>query len=527
MLRQIIQKIRKFHPQPTLLARFKSDLPQNDNSSKKDDSLLREDLGMTGIHLDEIDQIMSDEALQPIDIYYPNVELDGSRVRKPLTGHNVVVVQPWASHTNFDGYTDPELQLEECVSLGNTIHNWTVIGKKIVFTRFTHRKEIVGRKAFDDLKNLILSHEGASAVMFGVELLSGVQLATLERALNLPVYDRFTVVLNIFRQHAKTREAKIQLALAELPYIRSHLREIHESSENSSAGESIKSLVGGSGERFYHQRLNVLKRRESRLKNLIEDFRKHRDVIRKRRIYRDVPIVSIVGYTNCGKTSLIKFLTQDGRLMPKDQLFATLDVTVHTGQLPTNKTVLYLDTVGFISRVPNLLIEAFSATLREVQDSDLIVHMLDITHPDHKLQYETVLKSLGALKVPKNLMDSILIVGNKADLLPEGASLDTLPKCEILVSATNGSNIDGLVSKIDKRLSASLKHEICEIRVENGGRKYSWLRKNSTLLECRADESDGNYLICRVSMSPISMGRWQKLYGKDSLGSRQYAQEEG
>lgn len=523
MLRQIIHQTRRFQLKPRLLARYKSDSPENDNSSK-DEYLLRGDLGMTGIHLDEIDQIMSDEALQPIDTYYPNVEFN-PQARKPLTGHNVVVIQPWVAYANYDGFTDPELQLEESVSLSNTIHNWNVIGKKIVFARYLNRKEIVGRKAFNELKDLILSHNGVSAVMFGVELLSGVQLATLEKELKLPVYDRFTVVLNIFRQHAKTREAKIQLALAELPYIRSHLREIHESSEFSSSSESVKSLVGGAGERFYHQRLNILKKRENRLKNLLEDFRKHRDVTKKRRMDKEVPIVSIVGYTNCGKTSLIKFLTQDDRLEPKDQLFATLDVTVHTGQLPTHKTVLYIDTVGFISRIPNLLIEAFSATLKDVQDSDLIVHMLDVTHPDHKLQHATVIKALEALRVPKNLLESILTVGNKSDLIREDTPPDTLPNCDILVSATKGSNIQELVSRIDQQLSNSFKHEICEIRVENGGTKYSWLRKNSTLLECRADETDGNYLICRVSMSPASIGRWQKLYGRDSLVTRQYAQE--
>lgn len=520
MLRQITHQPRRFLPKPSFLAQLKRKLSQNDNSPK-DESQLGQDLDITGIHLDEIDRIMSEEALQPVNTFYPNITVDRSQARKPSTGHNLVVIQPWDAYANFDESTEPELQLEECVSLGNTIHNWNVIGKKILFTKYLNRKQIVGRKSFDGLKELINNYEGASAIMFGVELLSGVQLATLERELKLPVYDRFTVVLNIFRQHARTKEARIQLALAELPYVRSHLREIHESSEYSSATESLKILVGGVGEKFYHQRLNILKRRENRLRSLLEEFKKHKDVTKGRRKNREVPVVSIVGYTNCGKTSLIKFLTQDDRLVPKDQLFATLDVTVHTGQLPSNKNVLYLDTVGFISRIPLLLVEAFSATLKEVQASDLIVHMLDATHPDHRLQYKTVIKALETLRIPKSLLESRLTVGNKVDLVQADAPSETLPSCDVFVSATIGSNMNELVSRIDQKLMTNLRHEICEMRIENGGSEYSWIRKNGTLLDCRPDEADGNYLICRVSLSPAALGRWSKLHGKDSLISQQ------
>lgn len=520
MLGRTIYQTRRFLPKPSFLAQPRRNFSENDNSSR-DESQLGQDLAITGIHLDEIDRIMSEEALQPVDTFYPNLNVDRSQSTKPLSGHNLVVIQPWDAYANFDETTDPELQLEECVSLGNTIHNWNVIGKKVLFTKYLHRKQIVGQRSFDSLKELINTYKGVSAVMFGVELLSGIQLATLERELKIPVYDRFTVVLNIFRQHARTKEARIQLALAELPYIRSHLREIHESSEYSSASESLRILVGGVGEKFYHQRLNILKKRESRLRNLLEEFKKHRDINKGRRKNREVPVVSIVGYTNCGKTSLIKFLTQDDRLVPKNQLFATLDVTVHTGQLPSNRNVLYLDTVGFISRIPLLLVEAFSATLNEVQESDLIVHMLDATHPDHRLQHKTVIKALETLRVPKNLLESKITVGNKVDLVQADEQSETLPSCDVFVSATKGLNMNELVSKIDQKLVANLRHEIHEIRIENGGSKYTWIRRNGTLLDCRPDEADGNYLICRVSLSPAALGRWFKLHGKDNLISQQ------
>lgn len=497
--------------------------PNSDNP--RDENSLKQDLNLTGIHLDDIDQIMSDQALKPVNEFYPKLEVDPLRMSKPFEGHNVVVIQPWISYANFNDITDPELQLDECVSLANTIHNWTVVGKKIVFANKLNTKQLIGPDSFEDLKDHILGHKGVSAVFFGLECLSGVQLSTIERELKMPVYDRFTVVLNIFRQHARTKEAKVQLALAELPYIRSHLREIHESSEYSACAQSLKTLVGGIGEKFYHQRLNILKRRERTLRHCLEDIRKQREITKKLRKKRsDFPLVSVVGYTNSGKTSLIKYLTQDDSMTPKDQLFATLDVTVHAGQLPSSKTVLYLDTVGFLSRIPTLLIESFSATLRECQESDLIVHILDVTHPDHRLQYSTVMKALASLKIPKDLLDTKLTVGNKIDLLGGGlapktyfSDTTTLPHCDLNISVTKTKNLNELAQLIDQKLMTNLKHEIRLIRIENGGKKYFWIRKNATILDCQADAADFNYLVCRVSWSPAAKGRWMKYFGTEDF----------
>lgn len=489
-----------------------------DSGSNKDEKLLKEDLlELNVIHFDEIDEIMSEQALQPIS-YYPKVGIEQASNERPLEGHRLMVIQPWAAYANFGENTDPDMALEECVSLGNTIHNWSVVGKKLILAHSLHRKQVLPVRAFAELKESILDQPNITGCLFGVELLSGVQLATLERELKMPVYDRFTIVLNIFRQHARTKEAKIQVALAELPYIRSHLREIHESSEYSSSSESLKTLIGGAGEKFYRQRLDILKKREARLKYLLQQIRDQRDKTKRLRIKKQFPVISVVGYTNSGKTSLIKYLTEDERLIPKDQLFATLDVTVHQGQLPSNKTVLYLDTVGFIARIPMLLIEAFSATLRDVQESDLILHILDVSHPDHRLQQATVIKALESLRIPKNLLQTTLTVGNKIDKLdPDRAKAGDLPKCDLHISVTENKNLDKLVEKLNQGLMTNLKHSIIKFKVENGGIQYNWLRKNGSILDCEADKDDGNYLICRVVLSPAAIGRWHKLYGTESI----------
>lgn len=481
---------------------------------QKDELQLRNDLCLPGLKLDDLDKLMAEGSLEPMERYYPNLDIDRDEQSKPFNGHNLMVVQPWVSYANFGFDTDPDLQLEECVSLGNTIHNWKVLDKKIIFSNQLNRKHVFGPKSFGELKEYISSKTGISAVFFGVEVLSAMQLKSIEKELKMPVFDRFTVVLNIFRQHARTKEAKLQLALAEIPYIKSHLREIHESTEYSSSVESLKMLVGGSGESFYHRRLSILKRRESRLKALLEDLHRQREVSKRSRKRLHLPLISVVGYTNCGKTSLIKHLTADESMTPKNQLFATLDVTVHKGQLRSTKDVLYLDTVGFISRVPILLVAAFSSTLKDVQESDLIIHVLDVNHPDHRLQYSTVMKALTSLEVSKGLLATKINVGNKVDLLDPEDTRKELPKCDITTSVTKNINLDELADKIDAQLVKNLNHQELTLRVENGGEKYMWLLKNAALSQCLPDKQDANYLICKATMSPIARGRWQKQFGE-------------
>lgn len=489
------------------------------SSDDKDEEMLCQDVPLTAIKLDNVNLLMSegDEDLALDYSHYPNISIDRDKKLDSLKGHNLVVVQPWSSFANFDEFTDPDLQLAECVSLGNTLHNWRVIGKRVIFAKHVNKKDVFGRKAFEEFKDFVFSHKGVSALLFGVENLSGVQLATLENGLKLPCYDRFTMVLNIFRQHARTKEAKIQIALAELPYIRSHLREIHESSEFSSASESLKSLVGGMGDKYYHQRLDILKKRQTKLLNLLKDIRAQRDIIKKKRLKEQMPTISVVGYTNSGKTSLIKYLTNDPDLKPKDSLFATLDVTVHAMKLPSFNQALLVDTVGFISRIPNLLIGAFSATLRDVQDSHLILHVLDVTHPDFKLQYSTVINALKSLAVSKKLLDTKITLGNKVDLVSSSGCIPKgMVKCDFQISATEGTNMNEVAREMDARLSENMDIIEMSFKVDNGGKEYNWLRRNGSMLACEADLADGNYLICRVRMNKQSFGRHNKQFGSSS-----------
>lgn len=166
----------------------------------------------------------------------------------------------------------------------------------------------------------------------------------------MPVIDRFSVVIQILRAHATSREAKLQIALAEIPYIWHQMGTPDRALQRSKLTDAQKML---------------LRNRERKIKMELEHVRAHRQMIRKRRVQREFPIVAVVGYTNAGKTSLIKALTNQEKLEPKNKLFATLDITAHAGRLPCNLEVIYMDTIGFMSDIPTELIECFIATLED------------------------------------------------------------------------------------------------------------------------------------------------------------------
>lgn len=181
-----------------------------------------------------------------------------------------------------------------------------------------------------------------------------MQKTHLETVFGVPVMDRFSVVIQILSAHATSREAKLQIALAELPYIWHHL-----GSENS---EFIRSQLSDS------QKM-LLRNRERKIKTELEHIRMHRKMVRRRRSHKEYPVVAVVGYTNAGKTSLIKALTNQEKLEPKNKLFATLDVTAHMGRLPCNLQIIYIDTIGFMSDIPTGLIQCFITTLEDAMNA--------------------------------------------------------------------------------------------------------------------------------------------------------------
>ncbi|XP_072246156.1 putative GTP-binding protein 6 isoform X2 [Leuresthes tenuis] len=281
--------------------------------------------------------------------------------------HRVFIVHPdvkWGSRKQH--LTTAELMMAEAVGLVNTLDNWTVVDKITLSTKTPEKKRIFGKGNFQSLTERIRQTAGITVVFVNVERLSALSEREFEEAWGVKVLDRYAVVLHIFRCNARTKEAKLQISLAEVPLLRSRLKNEMVNLDQQGGGSRY---IGGSGETLYEVQQRQLKEREAKIRSALEKLRKKRHLLRSQRKHREFPIVSVLGYTNCGKTTLIKALTGDSGLQPRNQLFATLDVTIHAGQLPSRMTALYVDTIGFLSQLPHQLIDSFSATLEDIKHS--------------------------------------------------------------------------------------------------------------------------------------------------------------
>jgi len=387
-------------------------------------------------------------------------------------------------------------------------------------TTSVKRPLVFGKGNIADLASRIKRNPTISSVVLGIDVLAGYQQANLEDIFGVPVLDRYSVVLQIFNKHAKSKESKLQVALAEIPYIRSRLREMTDGGKETILGTLGR--VSGSGQNYYQLRKKILDYRALQIQKAIHRLSAKRDILRLNRQKLEIPVVSIVGYTNCGKTTLIKNLTKDKRLEPKNHLFATLDVTVHTGHLPTLKQVLYIDTVGFIADIPTHLIQAFVATLREVTFSHLIVHVQDVSHPDAKNQNETVIKTLDQIEVGGNLAETMLTIGNKVDLITDSSSPIN---ADMLISATEGTNIDQLKLEIERRLISNTGRFVKTFRVPSGGTEYQWLLKEASISNMEADAADNNYIVLNALINKMVFGRFLRQFGSEYLVKKQKLKE--
>ncbi|KAK2705325.1 hypothetical protein QYM36_017386, partial [Artemia franciscana] len=334
------------------------------------------------------------------------------------SGHQILVLQPyikWGRGKKQN--TKPELMLEESKGLVESLSKWKVVDGIVVPLETFKRRLLFGTGNLEELKKTIRRNLSVTAVFVSIEQLTGVQRKELEQAFKVPVFDRFSLVLHIFKERAQTKEAKLQVALAEVPYLRSLLRDIQDGVVGGDRLGGSTSAIGGAGETFFETRKRLLSARERRIKDQLETLRAQRQRVRINREKRQIPVISVVGYTNAGKTSLIRSLTGDDKITPENRLFATLDVTAHAGYLPCNLQTIYVDTVGFLTDLPMRLIEAFSATLEDALNADAIIHVRDISHPEAELQFQTVNSTLSSLNIPQKLKDNVILVANKVDKL--------------------------------------------------------------------------------------------------------------
>ncbi|XP_056411822.1 putative GTP-binding protein 6 [Hyla sarda] len=402
--------------------------------------------------------------------------------------------------------TTADLQVAEAEALVQSIPNWTVVDKLIMSTKTPDSKLIFGKGNFQLLTETIKGLPQLTAVFLNVERLSSLSEKELEAAWGVKVFDRYSVVLSIFRYNARTKEAKLQIALAELPLLRSRLK--NEMAHLDQQGGGSRYIMG-SGETFMEIQQRLLKERELKIKKALEKLRKKRKLLRNQRTRREFPVISVMGYTNSGKTTLIKALTGDLNLQPRDQLFATLDVTAHGGLLPCRMPVIYVDTIGFLSQLPHNLIESFSATLEDVVHSDLLIHVRDISHPETENQKKSVLAVLQNLDVPPKLLENMIEVHNKIDLVERYDFNDT----SIHVSALLCYGLEKLKQCIESTLMTNTGRNIITIRVNLESPQLSWLYKEASVQEVKVLPEEGAADVLVIITSAV-YGKYKKLFCK-------------
>jgi GTPase len=335
-----------------------------------------------------------------------------------------------------------------------------VVGTMIQRMRHPDVATYIGKGRAQDLSDTE-KHLGFDLVIFDDEL-SPSQQRNLEKMLDARVIDRTALILDIFAQHARTREGRLQVELAQLEYRLPRLtgRGVELSRQ---AGGSRSAGAGGSGGAIGvrgpgETRLEIDRRRiRSRIAELreeIEEVRQQRRVHRSQRAAQAIPVVAVVGYTNAGKSSLFNALTE-AEVLAENRLFATLDPTTRHVILPGNQEVLLTDTVGFIQKLPTKLIAAFRATLEEVTDADLLLEVVDVSHENAIEQSETVNEILHDLEADEKPRVTAL---NKIDLLDDPSVVDTsLYPNAIAVSALRKIGLNALLEKIVGVLAASME----------------------------------------------------------------------
>lgn len=344
----------------------------------------------------------------------------------------IAVKKPWESEDAVRDSLDELAQLSETAGV-EILHN------SIQSRGRPDPRTYVGRGKVDELR-LQAQVLGVNVIIFDDEL-SPAQQRNLEQAIGIKIIDRAALILDIFAQRARTMEGKLQVELAQLNYLLPRL---------TGFGTALSRLGGGIGTRGPGEtKLEVdrrrIRKRISDLNREMETVKKNRELYRLNRKSVPVPVVSLCGYTNSGKSTLLNRLT-NSNVLAEDKLFATLDPTTRRLELPGNKAVLLSDTVGFINKIPHHLIAAFRATLEEVVESDVLLHVVDLSHPAFQRQIDSVLELLTELGAADK---KIITVFNKIDKITDHSSMEAMRKKtpdSVLISAETGEGIDELLA---------------------------------------------------------------------------------
>lgn len=400
----------------------------------------------------------------------------------------------------------PEARLEEAAGLALAL-DLEVRETMVVVLRKLTPATLFGKGKVEEIRVLV-EVEDLDVVIID-DALTPVQQRNLEKAWGVKVIDRTGLILEIFARRARTREGRLQVELARLTYERSRLVRTWTHLERQRGGFGV---MGGPGETQIETDRRLIAEKIGKLKRELIEVRRTRTLQRSARKRVPFPTVALVGYTNAGKSTLFNRLTH-AEVVAEDMLFATLDPTLRTLKLPDGRPAILSDTVGFISDLPHELVEAFRATLEEVKEADVVLHVRDIASEESKAQagdVRTVLQRLGVDMDERRILE----VWNKADLLPLENRAEVLNDARrakppaVVVSAVTGDGCDDLLAAVSALVDETPPVDIYMPAGE--GAALAWLYRNGRVID-RGEDKDGSVRM-GVSLTAQALGQFEQLF---------------